>query len=151
MARSPFQILVFPYYIVDGNPLYALFRRSDDDFWQGIAGGGEDSESPEEAARREANEEASLPIDAEYVRLQTMNSIPVMAFRDNHLWGENLFVIPEYCFGVKVDEDRISISAEHKEFKWVRFEDAQEMLNYDGNRTALWELSRRIRGKGPRE
>ncbi len=151
MARAPFQILVFPYQIVDGNPIYALFRRSDDGCWQGIAGGGENSESPEEAAKREAHEEASIPMDAEYVGLQTVNSIPVTAFRDSHLWGEHLFVIPEHCFGVKVDEDEITVSEEHNEFKWVRFENAQHLLKYDGNRTALWELDRRIKGKGPRE
>jgi len=38
MARAPFRILVFPYKMLDDNPMYALFRRSDEGFWQGIAG-----------------------------------------------------------------------------------------------------------------
>lgn len=55
MPRAPFQVLVYPYRRLEGGLVnYALFRRSDAGWWQGIAGGGEGRESPEEAARREA-------------------------------------------------------------------------------------------------
>src|SRR5215216_3724181 len=62
MARAPFQVLVLPFRIVDTSTFeYALFKRSDEPYWQGIAGGGEDAETPLAAARREAFEEAQIP------------------------------------------------------------------------------------------
>lgn len=49
--RAPFQILAIPYQIVDGSPKYCVFHRADHDQWQFIAGGGEDNETPLEAAK----------------------------------------------------------------------------------------------------
>jgi len=37
------------------------------------------------------------------------------------------------------------LSHEHTEYKWVDYETAREMLKYDSNRTALWELNKRIK------
>lgn len=62
MARAPFQIFVLPFRIVGRERFeYALFKRRDAADWQGIAGGGEDSETPLVAAKREAFEEARIP------------------------------------------------------------------------------------------
>ncbi|MBE6781058.1 MAG: hypothetical protein E7545_08790 [Ruminococcaceae bacterium] len=44
--REPYQILSIPYRIVDGTPLYCIFRRADSKYWQFIAGGGENGETP---------------------------------------------------------------------------------------------------------
>ena len=44
---------------------YAIFQRSDGDYWQAIAGGGEEGETPEEAAKREIQEEAGIPKDCD--------------------------------------------------------------------------------------
>ena len=77
MPRARFQVLVIPYRIdADGQPRYLLFKRSDLDVWQWIAGGGEDNEAPEQTARREALEEAGIPKDACLMRLDSMASIP---------------------------------------------------------------------------
>ena len=58
--RSPLQILAIPYRMADGKPIYCLFRRSDSEYWQFIAGGGEDNETPIEAVRREILEEGGV-------------------------------------------------------------------------------------------
>ena len=42
--RAPYQVLVFPYYISQKGLEYAIFHRSDADWWQAISGGGEDGE-----------------------------------------------------------------------------------------------------------
>jgi len=151
MARAPFQVLVFPYKIVEGSIYYCIFRRSDNGFWQAIAGGGEDLENPETAARREANEEAGIISSSKLIKLQTITSIPVTVFKDSFLWGEDIFVIPEHSFGIMIESGDIRISKEHTEFKWVAYEEAYKLLKYDGNRTALWELDRRVRDLGPRD
>lgn len=151
MPRAPFQVLVYPYRRAsDGDWEYALFRRADLGYWQAVAGGGNDRETPLEAARREAFEEAGIPPDADYLRLDAVESIPVTEFRDSHLWGEDVYVIPQACFGVLVQGSRIVLSPEHTEYAWFTYEEAYQLIRYDGNRTALWELDARLRGRGPR-
>lgn len=151
MTRAPFQVLVYPYRKnEDGHFEYALLKRADEGFWQGIAGGGEDEEYPLEAARREAFEEAGILPDSDFIQLDTIEFIPVTEFRDSSLWGEDIYVIPQYCFGVHAQGMQIKLSHEHTEHGWFTHEHARKVLKYDGNRTALWELDKRLNGRGPR-
>lgn len=86
MARAPFQVLVYPYRKTNNEQIeYALLRRSDEGYWQGIAGGGEGEEEPLETARRETYEEAGFPPASEFIQLDTVESVPVTEFRDSHL------------------------------------------------------------------
>lgn len=63
MARAPFRVLILPYCKTSSGSLeYAIFRRSDTGYWQSIAEGGENSESPLEAAKRETHEEADVQL-----------------------------------------------------------------------------------------
>ncbi len=151
MARAPFQVLVFPYRLgLRGAPEYALFCRSDAGFWQAVAGGGEDRETPEAAAHREAFEEAGVPASSPLLPLQTTFSVPVTEFRDSHLWGDDLYVVPVHCFGVPLERGDLSLSREHTEYRWLTYAEAAALLHFEGDRTALWELDRRVRGLGPR-
>jgi len=43
--------------MIDNHPEYLLMRRENFGVWQWVAGGGEDDETPLEAARRELEEE----------------------------------------------------------------------------------------------
>jgi dihydroneopterin triphosphate diphosphatase len=152
LFRAPFQVLVFPFNRSQSNVIqYAIFSRADYSCWQGIAGGGENSETPWEAARRESWEEAQIPMNCQYLQLDTVNSIPVIHFKDSYVWGENTYVIPEYTFGVDLGEHRIQLSHEHQELRWVTYEEAVELLKYEGSKIALWELNQKLKGKGPRE
>lgn len=151
MARAPFQILIFLYRCINDKFEFALFKRADGDCWQGIAGGGENLETPQQAAVRETQEESGVSPVATYVRLDTVSSVPVTCFRDSHLWGEKIYVIPEYSFGVDADEQEVRLSPEHSTFAWFSFEEAEQKLKYDSNRTALWELNQRLLGLGPRD
>ena len=151
MARAPFQVLVYPYRRTkDGQLEYALLKRADQGFWQAIAGGGEDGESPLDAARRETYEEAGIPPASDFLQLDTVEPVRVTEFRDSYLWGEDVYVIPQYCFGVAAQDITIQISHEHSEYQWLAYEKADRLMKYDGNKTALWELDKRLKGKGPR-
>lgn len=151
MARAPFQALVYPYRKNEqGCFEYALLKRADEGYWQGIAGGGEEEEYPLETARRETFEETGISSDSSFIQLDTIEFVPVTEFRNGYLWGDEIYVIPQYCFGVNAQNVQISISHEHTEFQWLEYEEARRMLKYDGNRTALWELDKRLSGKGPR-
>ena len=148
MTRAPFQVLVFPYrFDRHGEIEYAIFSRSDSelDVWQGIAGGGEDDETPLEVAKRETWEEIGLPTKSLFTALDTVSSIPVACFGDSHLWGDEVFVIREYSFGVDASECKITLSCEHIEYKWLAYNNAVELLKWDGNKTALWELNQRLK------
>lgn len=145
MARAPFQILVFPFIRIGTEFQFAVFRRNVDTggYWQGIAGGGEEGESPEEAARREASEEAGIMKDATIIRLDTVTMIPVVnvcGFR----WGNDILVIPEYAFGLKVKDRGFKLSNEHTEYLWGGMESVLKLVKWDSNRTALWELNHRL-------
>lgn len=145
MVRAPFQVLVFPYHVrEDGERLYAVFQRRDDGNWQAISGGGEDAETPQEAARREAWEEAGIDPGSVFLPLDAMASVPVIHFTDFRD-REDLFVIPEHSFGVEVTSDAVRLSREHDEVAWLPYADACSRLRWDSNRTALWELDRRLR------
>lgn len=151
MARAPFQVLVLPYRQAASSLEFAVLSRSDYTCWQGIAGGGEDHETPLEAAMREAQEEAAIPAEARFIELESVCSVPVYIFRDSALWGDALYVIPEYSFGVDCTGRQIILSDEHRELQWLPFSEARERLTYDSNRTALWELHQKIMGLGPRD
>jgi len=126
---------------------FALFRRADttDVCWQGIAGGGEDDETPEAAARREAFEEAGIAKDGPLLPLDSRAMIPVQAIC-GFLWGQDVLVIPEFCFGIAIGAGtgELRLSGEHRECRWAPYEPARDLLRWDSNRVALWELNHRL-------
>ena len=73
-----------------------------------------------------------------------MASIPASHFADRHLWGTDVYVIPEYSFSVEVEDEEIRLSGEHEESAWLDYETALNRLEWDSNITALWELHSRL-------
>ena len=143
--RNPKQVLVLPYRHGVNGIEYAIFKRSDLNVWQGIAGGVEEGETYIEECKRESNEEAGISYNADYMELDSKSTIPVNFIYGNFFWGENIFNAIEYCFAVCVDNFDIVLSDEHKEYRWVSYEVAFKMLKWDSNRNALWELNERIK------
>lgn len=147
--RAPFQILAIPYRMVDSRPLFCVFRRAGSGKWQFIAGGGEDSETPLEAARREAFEESGVR-STEWMALESVAHIPAEAIREPHHrhWREDVYVIPEYAFAFACPADAcIRLSQEHTACAWLSCAEAARKLKWDSNRTALYELHCRLRAK----
>lgn len=141
--RKPYQIIAFPYLKTDEGYLYAIFKRRDLNFWQGISGGGEDSETPIETAKREAFEEAGIDSSSKFIALDSFATIPAVDIGE-YAWGENILVVPEYSFGVEVFLADLNIGAEHSEYRWLPYREARELLKYDSNKSALWELNHRL-------
>ncbi len=149
--RAPFQILALPYRIVDGAPYYCVFHRADHDQWQFVAGGGEDEETPLDAAKREILEE--IGIDAEdIIALKNTAFVPNTCFAQTHRrhWEKDAYVIPEYSFAFECP-DKITLSHEHREYVWLTYEQALGLLRWDSNKTALYELDCRLRNVDARE
>ncbi len=139
--RAPFQILAIPYKIIDAVPLFCIYRRADSGEWQFIAGGGEDAETPLEAAKREAFEESGIQ-SKNWVKLKSQSYLPATVIHEKYRrnWDKNTYVIPEYTFGVEC-ECHIHLSHEHIQYVWATYEEAHSKLKWDSNRTALYELS----------
>lgn len=127
-----------------------MLRRADNACRQGIAGGGEDDETPLEAAQREAREEAGITALCGFLPLQASCTVPVTEFRDSKSWDPALYVIPEHSFGVDCTGQALVLSDEHDAVEWLPYAEASARFTYDSNRTALWELNRRLLGLGPR-
>jgi dATP pyrophosphohydrolase len=146
MARAPFQVVVLPFRRDQrGDVEYAIFRRSDDGLWQGIAGGGEDRETALEAARREAWEEARIPAASALYPLSILDHVPVSSFPKARLnWPDDLYVIPQHFFACDANGLTLSLSNEHTEFRWLPLDGADALLRYDSSRNALWELAERL-------
>lgn len=142
--RKPYQVLVFPYIKMSNVYLYAVFKRKDLKFWQGISGGGEDKETPIETAKREAFEEARIDKTSRFIKLDSMTTIPI-ANVGNYKWEKNILALPEYSFGVEVFSRDLKIGKEHSAYKWLFYRKAKELLKYDSNKSALWELDYRLR------
>lgn len=147
MARAPFQCLVIPFMIENNVEKYAIFKRADREIWQFISGGGEDNETILEAAKRECLEEANIPHEIIFYKLDAITTIPAEIYSSEYRknWGEKCFVIKEYTFAFRLIEDIIKISSEHNEFRWVTYDEAMSLLKYDSNKTALTELRARIK------
>ena len=149
--RAPRQVLVFPFYVNSKRQAeYAIFLRADADFvfWQGIAGGAEDDESPLTTARRETFEESGITPESEFISLSTITPIPVLPTFIKHQkrWGEDTTTIPEYSFGVRVYSRDIRLSDEHTEYRWVSLDEACRLLYWNENKTVLRELNEIVQG-----
>ena len=136
--REPYQILSIPYRIVDGTPLFCIFRRADSSYWQFIAGGGENGETPIEAAKRETIEEMG-------VEPKNIKQLTCIAFVPAEVMDKNTFVIPEYSFAFECDLEP-TLSNEHTEYKWLTYDEARKLLKWDSNKVAMYEIDSIIKG-----
>lgn len=143
--RAAFQVLVLPYHHRKGGEIsYGLLRRTDAGYWQGVAGGGEGDETPVQAARREAAEEAGIAADADFIPLDSMTTLPVVNVTGEFTWGPEVLVIAEHAFGVRCPTPQLQLSDEHTEYAWFTVAEAMERVQWDSSRNALWELNHRL-------
>ncbi|WP_186036539.1 NUDIX domain-containing protein [Burkholderia gladioli] len=142
--RAQFQVLAIPYRIGNKGITFAALKRSDDGHWQGVAGGGEVGETPLQAAIRECREEVGLGSRNTVRRLKSQASIPVAHFTDREHWPADVFVIPEYCFGLDCTGKDLILSREHVDVRWGTYRAINTLLRWDSNKTALWELNCRF-------
>ena len=145
--REPYQILAIPYRIVDGTPLFCIFRRADSNIWQFIAGGVENGETQFEAAKRETIEEIGVePKDIKQLTCIAYVPAEVIDESKRQHWDKNTYVIPEYSFAFECDSEP-TLSNEHTEYKWLTYDEARKLLQWDSNKVAMYEINSIIKGK----
>ena len=141
MPRAPQQVLVLPYRRRAALEV-AVLHRSDYDCWQFVAGGVEEGETIEAAARREGFEEAGISKAASYQQLDATAMMPACYFSAWPTWPAHVLLVPEHAFAVETEA--ITLSAEHDDARWLGYAEAVALLHYDSNRVALWELRERL-------
>ena len=144
--RAPFQVLVIPFRHRAAGPEFAALKRRDAPYWQFVAGGGEDDESPAQAAEREAREEIGIAANGRLLQLDSMTTVPKNCFAAGDSWGPEVHAIPEHCFAIDAGDSALALSAEHTGVRWVTCDQACRLLKWDSNRNALRELNERLRG-----
>ena len=140
--RVLFQVLVIPFHRTESTLKFTVLKRSDANYWQFVAGGGEDGETPIKAAQRETEEETG--ISGDITQLDSLSTVPKNCFAAADSWGEDVYVIPEHCFAVHASNVDICLSPEHTEYQWLSYEEAYSLVKWDSNRNALWELNQRL-------
>ena len=139
--RKPKQVLVFLYRKNEENEYeYCIFYRRKLNFWQAISGGVEDDESLVETVKREVLEETGISAK-DIIKLSSTSTIPVINVTGDFTWGQDVYVVTEYSFGVFIENSDIILSNEHKQYEWLTYDKAYEKLKFDSNKTALWELN----------
>lgn len=140
--RQPTSVLIYPVAPVNSEWMYLLFRRTPrsdlglPSFWQGITGGLEENESPEDAALREFMEETGI-ISSEFEPIGFTCRIP-MQKRWRHLYSEGVQEIIEHVFVAYLRRNQEPVlSSEYDKSRWCTKTEALELLYYDGNKEAL--------------
>ena len=145
--RIPKQVLIIPYRNIDDKIEYCVFKRKDMNAWQWISGGAEDfDKNILESAKRELWEETGIK-DVQIQQLELTCKIPVVNIVKDFIWGEDVFYSEEYAFSVNITNKQIKLSNEHTEYKWVDYSEAKNLLKYDSNKSALWELDIKLKRK----
>ena len=95
--------------------------------WQGVAGKIEEGEKAWEAAIRELREETGL------TPLKVFIADHVSSFYEKH--GNRLNFVP--VFGIEVDSQKVILSTEHCDFKWVKLDVGLSHLVWNGQKRGI--------------
>ena len=122
----------------NGSPTYLLLKRSESQvypgIWQCVTGKIEHGEKPDETALRELQEETGLTPISMWIVDQVNHFFEAEQNRMN--------LIP--IFGVEVDSLKITLSAEHTQFKWCRVKEGIELMLWNQQKQGLMNFHQMI-------
>ena len=124
-------IAAYVYRTTSAGLLFLVLKRAKtkmyEHIWQGVAGKIEDGETSWEAAIRELKEETGL------APLKIFVADHVSKFYETN--GDRINLVP--VFGIEVDSERVIISQEHCDHKWVDLNGALDLLVWRGQKQAI--------------
>ena len=117
--------------LLDNDPSFLILKRNHnkiyEHLWQGVAGKIEKGETAWQTAIRELKEETGLD--------------PYRMFVADHISkfyevkGDRVNLVP--VFGIEVNSKDVILSEEHIEYKWVNFNEARDILAWNGQKEGL--------------
>ena len=134
-----------------GNTELLLIKHANGGHWSFPKGHVENNETEEETAKREIFEEIGICTEQIFA-LKNTAFVPNTCFAKTHrqYWDKDAYIIPEYSFAFECSVE-ITLSHEHKEYVWLTYQQAREVLHWDSNKIALYELDCRLRDVDARE
>lgn len=119
---------------------YLIIKRCEQDggFWQGVTGTLEEGEKLKECLIREISEELGIT-----------NIKNISDLKQTLQWPKKTgFMITEYVFSVELDRNiDITLSEEHDDYKWCKFEEAYRTLEKDNNKNTLKMINEELENK----
>ena len=117
------------YKITDNQLLFLLLKRSEDrgGFWNAVNGTQELYESIEECKKRELLEETGIE--------EVLFWGPEL-YSFNFDFKEKKIRVIVFCAQI-LEDQKIIINKEHREFRWVDFIEAKKLLKFDDDKKSL--------------
>ncbi len=147
--RQPIQVAIYCVKIRKNLPLYLMLKRIwvGGDFWQGVTGGVENNETLKTATLRELNEETGYK-PKELMKIDYIYKFPPPKDMFK-LYDKHYDFITEHSYLALIDSDKDPIldPEEHYKFKWCPFEEAMNLLFWEGNKTALTHCNELLNSK----
>ena len=126
---------------------YLLLKRVTEQggFWQTVTGSLEASETHREAARREVMEETGIAINIDDLIELGITNVFEIAPKWRWKYAPQVTHNEEVCFAVEVDKLKVRIDPlEHQEYRWVDYQAAIGMLQWDSSKHALSSVHKMI-------
>lgn len=119
------------------DPQFLLLRTSGvkaPAIWQGVTGKIEDADSSiQDAACREVGEELGFKVDKDKMKG------PIHEFEyTTERKGYEGTLAHQYCFSCELPMDfKVELSREHQEYRWLPFQEAIALIDYENPKKAL--------------
>tara|TARA_X000000368_G_C22695284_1_gene564378 strand:- start:139 stop:621 length:483 start_codon:yes stop_codon:yes gene_type:complete len=117
---------------------FLILKRADtkiyEHLWQGVAGKIEKNEKSWQAAIRELKEETGLNPRKIFI------ADHVSKFYEAH--QDRINFVP--VFGIEVNNEKVTLSNEHCDYKWVDFETASSHLVWNGQKKGIHAVNQMI-------
>ena len=133
---------VFSY--INNNLKFLLLKRAKtkmyEHLWQGVAGKIEKNEKAWQAAIRELKEETGFTPHKIFV------ADHISKFYEANFDRINLVPV----FGIEVNKQKVTLSKEHSEYKWVDFKTASKTLVWNGQKEGILAVYNMLNSKDDR-
>ena len=117
---------------------FLILKRADtkiyEHLWQGVAGKIENNEKSWQAAIRELKEETGLNPRKIFI------ADHVSKFYEAH--QDRINFVP--VFGIEVNNEKVTLSNEHCDYKWVDFETASSHLVWNGQKKGIHAVNQML-------
>jgi len=137
--RSPLSVQVVVYRRVPDKGILVLGLLRDTEsksWWQPVTGSVLKDETLVYAAYREVREETGLTRPVRFYDLEHSHDFQV-AEEAIEAYNDGVTAVREHAFGWETDNEEVTLSDEHVDYRWLGPGEAEKLFIYEANREAL--------------